>query len=128
MNDEVKGPWETTDFRLIIGRSKIDYDRNKEEENRKKHGYSLESAVHFLEGLLLPLGRPVVAYSDPIDCKGEIRYQHMTIDESGKVVFFVTTMRPDETIRVISMRRASVFEEEVYKKTCMHGEFMTKRR
>ena len=128
MNNEVNGPWEATDFRLVIGRSKIDYDWDKEEENRRKHGYSLESAVHYLDGLLLPLGRPVVVYSDPIVCKGEIRYQHMTIDESDRVVFFVTTVRPDETIRVISLRNASTFEQEIYRKTCMHGEIITPKK
>ena len=127
-NDEVKGPWESTDFRLIIGRSRIDYDFDKEEENRKKHEYSLESAVHFLEGMLLPLGRPLVATSDPIDCCGEIRYQHMTLDDSGKVVFFVTTMRQDETVRVISLRRASTQEEEIYRQACRHGEVMVQKK
>jgi uncharacterized DUF497 family protein len=123
-DDEIKGPWESTDFRLIIGRSRIDYDRDKEEENRKKHKYSLESAVHFLEGMLLPLGRPLVATSDAIDCGGEIRHQHLTLDDSGKVVFFVTTMRQDETVRVISLRRASAQEEEIYRQACLHGEIL----
>jgi uncharacterized DUF497 family protein len=125
---EIKGPWESTDFRLIIGRSKIDYDWDKEEENRRKHGYSLESAVHLLEGMLLPLGRPEVATSDPIDCGGEIRHQHLTVDDSGKVVFFVTTMRRDETVRVISLRRASDQEEEIYRQACLHGEILVPRK
>ena len=126
--DEIKGPWESTDFRLVIGRSKIDYDWDKEEENRKKHGYSLESAVHFLEAILLPLGGPLVTTSDPIDCRGEIRHQHLTLDDSGKVVFFVTTMRQDETVRVISLRRASAQEEEIYRQACLHGEVLTPKK
>ena len=32
---------------------------------------------------------------------------HMSVDDNGKVVFMVTTMRPNETVRVISFRRAS---------------------
>jgi uncharacterized DUF497 family protein len=127
-DDEVKGPWESTDFRLIIGRSKIDYDLDKEEENRKKHGYSLESAVHFLEGMILPLGRPLVATSDPIDCGDEIRHQHLTLDDSGKAVFFVTTMRQDEIVRVISLRRASAQEEEIYRQACLHGEILVPKK
>ena len=117
-----RAPWNSTDFRLIIGRSKIDYDLKKEEANREKHGYSLESAVHFLEGMLLPLGRPPVATSYPIDYNGEIRYNHMTVDTSGKVVFFVTTMRPDETVRIISFRSASADEELIYRQACLYGE------
>jgi uncharacterized DUF497 family protein len=127
-NEIVRGPWESTAFHLIIGRSKIDYDRDKEEENRKKHGYSLESAVHFLEGMILPLGRPLVATSAPIDCQGEIRRQHMTLDDSGKVVFFVTTMRQDETVRIISLRRASTYEEEFYRQACLHGEIRVPKK
>ena len=34
------------EFRLILGRTRIEYDDNKETSNRRKHGYSLESAVH----------------------------------------------------------------------------------
>ena len=45
---KIEGPWKDSDFRIIIGRTTIDYDWAKEEINRKKHGYSLESAVHFL--------------------------------------------------------------------------------
>ena len=123
-DDKVKGPWESTDFRLIIGRSKIDYDLDKEEENRKKHGYSLESAVHFLEDMILPLGRALVVTSDPIDCGAEIRHQHLTLDDSGKAVFFVTTMWQDEIVRVISLRRASAQEEETYRRLA----FMEKSR
>ena len=39
------------EFRLILGRTRIEYDENKELSNRKKHGYSLESAVHYFERL-----------------------------------------------------------------------------
>lgn len=127
-DDEIKGPWGSTDFRLILGRSKIDYDWDKEEENRKKHGYSLESAVHFLESMLLPLGGPLVATSDPIKCKCEIRHQHLTRDDSGKVVFFVTTMRQNETVRVISLRRANTQEGEIYRQACLHGEVLTPKK
>jgi uncharacterized DUF497 family protein len=38
----------------------------------------------------------------------------MTVDDSGKVVFLVTTMRPDETVRVVSLRRASSEEREEF--------------
>jgi predicted HicB family RNase H-like nuclease len=46
--------WGTDDFRAILGRTQIDYDPDKEKINRKKHGYSLESAVYFLTGLIIP--------------------------------------------------------------------------
>jgi uncharacterized DUF497 family protein len=103
-----------TDFRLVFGGSQIDYDQNKEAINRKKHGYSLESAVYLLERWLLPTPADPFITSDPIREGGEIRHQHMGIDDAGNVVFMVTTMRADETVRVISFRRASNEEREVF--------------
>lgn len=127
-NENIKGPWKETDFRLIIGRTKIDYDWTKEEINRKNHGYSLESAAHFLEQALLFTPSPPLATSDPIDVDGEIRHQHMVLDSDGKVVFFVTTMRPDETVRLISFRRASAEEELIYKETVKHGHILVPKK
>ncbi len=107
-------PWTETDFRVVIGSTCIDYDPNKEESNRKKHGYSLESAVHFLQRLVLPISSPLFMTTDPFEENGEIRHNHMTLDDQGHVVLFVTTMRPGETVRVISVRRASETEKELY--------------
>ena len=130
MNDDenIKGPWKATDFRLIIGRTKIDYDWTKEETNRKKHGYSLESAAHFLEQTLLFTPSPPLATSDPVDVDGEIRFQHMISESDGKVVFFVTTMRPDETVRLISFRRASDEEEKIYRASVRHGHILVPKK
>jgi uncharacterized DUF497 family protein len=90
----------------------VNYDTTKEEVNRKKHGYSLESAVHFFERLLL--FHPAPFLHRDASTRSERRYEHMTIDDSGWVVFLVTTMRPDETVRVISLRRASPEEREEF--------------
>ncbi len=96
------------EFRVVLGRTRIDYDRDKEYINREKHGYSLESAVHLLERLVLPLGDIFPhAVSDAFMENGEVRHMHMSVDDCGDVVLMVTTMRPDETVRVISFRRAS---------------------
>jgi uncharacterized DUF497 family protein len=104
--------WSAEDFRLIIGSTKVDYDTTKEEVNRKKHGCSLESAVHFFERLLFFHPAPFL-YREA-STSSERRHEHMTIDDSGNVVFLITTMRPDETVRVISLRRASPEEREVF--------------
>ncbi|MFC6523066.1 hypothetical protein ACFQAT_28275, partial [Undibacterium arcticum] len=77
-------------------------------------GYSLASAVYFLERMILPIPGPLLITTDPFEENGEIRHNHMTKDEDGHVVFFVTTMRPSETVRVISLRRASKNEEMIY--------------
>ena len=103
------------EFRVVIGRTRIEYDNQKEDANRKKHGYSLESAVCILERLALPFGdqRPH-AVTDPILENGEVRHNHMGVDERGEVVFMVTTIRPEETMRIISFRRAHVRERLIF--------------
>jgi uncharacterized DUF497 family protein len=124
-----KGPWSEDDFRLILARTSIDYDRSKEEGNRKKHGYSLESAVYFLEGMLFPFGRPLVATSDPVQRNGEIRYQHLAFDtENNVVVLFVTTVRPEEIVRVISFRRADREEKDIYLAAVAHGHILVTKK
>ncbi|WP_431067483.1 BrnT family toxin [Methylotuvimicrobium sp.] len=103
-----------TDFRLVFGYSKIDYDLEKDESNRKKHGYSLESAVYILQNWLLPIQSHPFITSDPIIKGDEIRHQHIGVDDENNVVFIVTTMRTDETVRVISFRRASKEERQIF--------------
>ncbi len=95
------------EFRLVLGRTKIDYDPNKNTRNIEKHTYSLEYAVRLLERLLLPIGVPrPYARCDSFMENGEVRHQHMFVDDNGHVVLMVTTMRDDETVRVISLRPA----------------------
>lgn len=106
-------PWNQDDFRVIIGSTQVDYDLNKEEVNQKDHHYSLESAVHFLTRLLLPNPQPPFITRDASTIN-ERRHEHITVDDKGNVVFLVTTMRPKETIRVISLRRAHAKEREIF--------------
>lgn len=104
------------EFRLVFGRTRIDYDRDKEASNRREHGCSLESAVHLLERLLLPIGENApYAVSDPFTKNGEVRHMHMSVDDADEVVFMVTTMREDETVRVISFRRAHETERKRFR-------------
>ena len=103
-----------SDFRGVIGSTQIDYDLDKEDSNRKKHGYSLASAADLLWRWILPIASTPFITSDPIDVNGEIRHQHIGVDDSGNIVFMVTTMREDETVRVISFRRASKEERNLF--------------
>jgi uncharacterized DUF497 family protein len=105
------------EFRLVFGRTKIDYDPNKEEVNRREHGYSLESAVYLLERMLLPVAKPApYAVSEAFMENDEVRHMHMSVDDSGHVILMVTTMRPEETVRVISFRRAHEEERAEFQK------------
>ena len=101
------------DFRVVIGGSTIDFDESKEDENRVKHKYSLASAIDIFQNLLLPVPSPPLITRDA-STQSERRHEHLSVDSDGKVVFIVTTMRPDETIRVISLRRASQEERDVF--------------
>ena len=104
--------WE---FRVVIGTTKIDYDLDKEYSNRQKHGYSLESAVSLLERMVFPFGESLPSMtSDGFMEGGEVRHMHMSVDDASKVVLIVTTMRADETVRIISFRRASEEEREQF--------------
>ena len=104
--------WE---FRVVFGRTCIDYDVNKDLSNREKHGYSLEDAVPLLERMLLPIGAPPPCMTSSGFLEGkEVRHMHMGADNLGRVVLIVTTMRPEETVRVISFRRASHQEREQF--------------
>ena len=103
-----------TDFRVVFGGTRIDFDPDKEDYNRKEHKYSLQSAVDLLERWILPIPSTPFITSDPIERNGEIRYQHIGVDDSGNIVFIVTTMRAEETVRVISFRRAHENERELF--------------
>ena len=105
---------ESYDFRLVFGRTKIEYDEAKENKNRKKHLYSLESAVHFFERLMLPVPQKPFMTTDPLIEKGEVRHNHMGVGDSGEIVFFVTTMRNEETVRIISFRKANEHEIAIF--------------
>ncbi len=102
------------EFGLIFGHTRIEFDENKETINRKKHGYSLESAAHYFEQLLLPFQPSPHVISDAIVENDEIRHMHMGLDDSGNVVVFVTTMRDQDTVRIISFRRATRVEYEKF--------------
>ncbi len=106
---------EKTDFRVVFGSTKIDYDHTKEDLNRKKHGYSLESAADLLERWIFPIpSTPFITHS-PIVKNGEIRHKHIGVDDNGNIVFMVTTMRENETVRVISFRKAHASEMVTFK-------------
>lgn len=104
-------------FRVLPGITKIEFDPDKEEINRQKHGYSLQSAVWLLGRLCLPIKNKHYV-SKPFFENEEIRHQHLLEDNAGNICVMVTTMRSEEVVRVISFRRASESEIANFKQ-CM---------
>lgn len=72
------GPYTIDDreFRLIIGRTQIDYDPDKEAVNRRKHGYSLSCTQDVFSDILIH-HIPWVFRHSPTDAHGELRHQHL---------------------------------------------------
>jgi uncharacterized DUF497 family protein len=105
--------WEPHDFRMIFGTTKIEYDENKEEKNRKNHKYSLSCAADIFEEILLLQPNKMIT-SDSFNENGEIRHMHLA-EYQNKTVLFVTTMRDNETIRIISMHDADEKYREIYR-------------
>ena len=104
--------WGLSDFRIVFGSTQIEYDHNKEGVNREKHRYSLESAAHLFSNLLIFISQPFI--SRDVLINNEIRQEHLTVDDEGKIVFVVTTMRDNESVRIISFRRAERAERETF--------------
>jgi len=101
-------------FRLVIGATQIEFDENKELQNRAKHGYSLASAKYILESFILHF-QPPLLFRGPDKTGDEFRYEIMSLDDTEKVVlFFVITMRPNESVRIISLREATPKESKIY--------------
>mgnify|MGYP001313368051 CR=1 FL=1 len=101
-------------FRLVLGTTRVEFDSTKDEVNRRKHKYSLSCAVDIFESALL-LQYPFVT-SDTFIEQGELRHMHLA-EYQGRIVLIVTTMRNEETVRVISMRDASDEERQQYLKS-----------
>jgi uncharacterized DUF497 family protein len=106
-----------TDFRLVIGSTGIDYDPSKNEINISNHGYSFDEAIAIFEQMLLPISpTPPFMVKDSIEVNGELRSNIITIDKRGKVILIALTMRQNEKVRIISMRRASKKERNLFTK------------
>ncbi|MBU2572728.1 MAG: BrnT family toxin [Elusimicrobia bacterium] len=106
------------DFKLILGSAKIDYDPAKNEANKLKHGYSFDDAKDIFSKIVFPFGGKSVPFltKDSISKNNEVRANILTVDKNGVVVLIALTMRPNETVRIISMRRASRIERSIFSK------------
>ena len=85
----------------------FEWDRRKDEENRRKHGVSfLEAVVAFADPLSITIG-------DPDHSEGESRYVLLGQTDQGRLLVVTHTDR-DESTRIISAREASRQERRQY--------------
>jgi len=105
-----------TDFRLVIGSTKVEFDPAKNESNILKHGYSFDVAIEFFNKIIFPFVTPPPRFivKDSIEKNGELRSNLLTLDKQGKVILIALTMRPNESARIISLRVANPKERKIF--------------
>ena len=86
---------------------KIEWDPKKAKSNLEKHGVSFEEAATALSDPMAATG------ADPDHSMTEERYVTFGVSEKGRLVV-VSHTEKDETIRIISARKASKGERELY--------------
>jgi uncharacterized DUF497 family protein len=86
---------------------KIEWDSRKAKSNIKKHGVSFEEAATALSDPMAATG------VDPDHSITEQRFITFGISEKGRLVV-VSHTEKDETIRIISARKASKGERKLY--------------
>jgi hypothetical protein len=85
----------------------IEYDPRKAASNLKKHGVSFDDAA---TALLDPMA---LAREDD-DAQGEARFVAVGMSSSGHLITICYALRDEETIRLISARRATTNERRQY--------------
>jgi uncharacterized DUF497 family protein len=86
---------------------KIEWDPGKAKSNLRKHGVSFEEASTALSDPMAATG------ADPDHSSTEDRFVTFGISETGRLLVIAHTGEGD-TIRIISARRASKGERELY--------------
>jgi uncharacterized DUF497 family protein len=85
----------------------VEFDPNKAAANRRKHGVSLEEAA----GSLLD---PLALVREDDSAEGEARFVLVGMSREGRLLTVCYTLRHEETIRLISARKATGREEQQY--------------
>jgi uncharacterized DUF497 family protein len=102
------------EFRIVPGRTKIEYDPGKNDKNRSTHKFDLESATHLLSKWVTSPYQIITSEGYPEN--DEVRHMHLVQDDDKRILMIVTTKRSGETIRIISLRSASQEEQATFNK------------
>ena len=84
-----------------------------DEANIRKHGFDFAEAEEMFSGVL-------VARPDTREEYGEARWTGIGMIQ-GHVAFVAFAERPDDTIRIISLRKADYEERKEYEKAIQNG-------
>jgi len=87
---------------------RFEWDPSKAAENVVKHGVSFEEAATVFRDTLSATG------ADPDHSFSEERFITFGISRGGRLLVVAHTDRDDDTIRIISARRATPHEREIY--------------
>lgn len=85
----------------------VEFDPNKAASNLAKHGVALDEAA----GSLLD---PLALVSEDPDAEGEARFVLVGMSAAGQLLTVCYTLRDEETVRLISARKATRKEERQY--------------
>jgi len=92
---------------------RFEWDENKNLQNIKKHGFDFADAGEMFRNVLL-------AHPDNREYYGEIRWIGVGAIR-GRTAVVVFAERSPETIRIISLRKASRSESKAYEKAIQDG-------
>ncbi len=85
----------------------IEFDPKKADSNFKKHGVSFDEATtSFLD--------PMALAQEDSGAQGEARWVLLGVASSGRLLAVCYTLRRDDTIRLISARKATAKEKQQY--------------
>lgn len=95
--------------------AQFEWDPEKARTNEKKHGIAFEDAIRVFED-------PHALFEpDRVDESGELRWHALGMVGGVAMILVVHTIREgDETIRIISARRAARKERNRYEQTRAH--------
>jgi uncharacterized DUF497 family protein len=82
----------------------VEFDPDKASANLKKHGVALDEAL----GSLLD---PLALVREDEAAQGEMRFVLVGMSREGRLLTVCYTLRDEETIRLISARKATAREE-----------------
>ncbi|MCD8335796.1 MAG: BrnT family toxin [Lachnospiraceae bacterium] len=89
---------------------KFEWDENKNQINIKKHGISFENAREIF------YDDAAILFDDPEHSKDEERFLIIGNDEREKTCIVSHCYRKNDVIRIISARKATAKEKQIYLK------------